>query len=556
LNKTVLTFFTVLFLLFTVFLTGLVLNIQTVKASGTIYIRADGSVDPLDAHISSADNVTYIFTDNINNSIVVERDNIVVDGLGYTLLGTGSGIGINLTNRSNVTIRNMEIKAFDIGIRLDNSLNNNISGNKIMTNNWAGIFAIYSLKNSIFGNKITNNGDGVWLKGASRNNIVSGNNITANKCRGIRLSESSNNTLRSNSIADNTRNFYVSGEELLHFLNDVDTSNTVNGKTVYYWINKRDVTVPVDAGYVVLVNCTRITIQNLNLVNNVQGALLAFTTNSTITKNNITNNDYGVRLDYCSNNTISRNTITNNHNGVWLDYCSNNTISRNTITNGICGIMLYCYSIHNSIYHNNFINNTKQAGLHESYNNTWDNSCPSGGNYWGDYNGVDLDHDGIGGTHRIIDANNTDNYPLMGTFSSFNTSLGCDVNVISNSTIENFEFFESNSTIQMYVSNMTTGQASGFCRVCIPKDLLAPNYTVMINDGLTKVLCFNDTVYDNSTHRWIYFAYEHSAHKVEIMPEFTSLMILPLFVIATLFAVIVCRRVKCSDKKASYCRMS
>jgi len=91
---------------------GLALNIQTIKASGTIYITADGSVDPDTAPISSVDNITYIFTDNIYDEIVVERDYIVVDGAGYTLQGTGSEIGIYLLLRSNVTIKNMEIKNF------------------------------------------------------------------------------------------------------------------------------------------------------------------------------------------------------------------------------------------------------------------------------------------------------------------------------------------------------------------------------------------------------------------------------------------------------------
>ena len=63
-------------------------NIQPAKASGTIYIRADGSVEGT-TDISTVDNVTYTFTDNIiNQSIVVERDNILVDGAGYTVEGT------------------------------------------------------------------------------------------------------------------------------------------------------------------------------------------------------------------------------------------------------------------------------------------------------------------------------------------------------------------------------------------------------------------------------------------------------------------------------------
>jgi len=133
----------------------------------------------------------------------------------------------------------------------------------------------------------------------------------------------------------------------------------------------------------------------------------------------------------------------------------------------------------------------------------------------------------------------------MGMFSCFNTTLGKSVNVVSNSTIESFEYFESNRTIRMHVSNMTSNQTFGFCRVCISHTLMnVSNIEVIINDGLTPVLYHNYTLYDNTTHRWICFAYEHSIHEIIIIPEFPSLLILPIFMIGTLLAVIVYRRKK------------
>ncbi|MCK4481960.1 hypothetical protein KAU55_01950, partial [Candidatus Bathyarchaeota archaeon] len=92
-NKTVLTSFTILCLLTTVFLMASSFNIQTVKASGTIYIRADGSIDPPTANIATANNVTYTFTSNINESIIVKKGDITIDGKGHMLHGLGDGIG-------------------------------------------------------------------------------------------------------------------------------------------------------------------------------------------------------------------------------------------------------------------------------------------------------------------------------------------------------------------------------------------------------------------------------------------------------------------------------
>jgi len=89
-KKTVSTFFTIFCLLSTVFLTGFAFNIQSVRASGTIYIRADGSVDPPDAPIHR-DGDLYTLTDNITcdaDGIVIDRNDTTLNGAGYTLRGS------------------------------------------------------------------------------------------------------------------------------------------------------------------------------------------------------------------------------------------------------------------------------------------------------------------------------------------------------------------------------------------------------------------------------------------------------------------------------------
>jgi parallel beta-helix repeat protein len=300
---------------------ALMVTLPTVKAQETIYIRADGSIDPSDAPISTVDNITYTLTGNITadaNAIVIERDNIVVDGAGYTVQGTNvyGSKGTDVTGRNNVTIKNTNIQNYCYGIYLDS----------------------FSSYNIISGNNITATIDGIHLDSSS-NNSISGNNITNNEC----------------------------------------------------------------------------------------GIVLSFSSGSSISGNNITNNEGGIALSSSSGSSISGNNITNNWYGIVLSSSSSSSISGNNITaNTYYGIMLF-FSSNNSIFHNNLINNAQQVYSSGSMN-VWDNGCPSGGNYWSDYNGTDLYNgpeqnmtgsDGIGDTPYVIDANNTDNYPLIKPYVPF-----------------------------------------------------------------------------------------------------------------------------------------
>ena len=133
----------------------------------------------------------------------------------------------------------------------------------------------------------------------------------------------------------------------------------------------------------------------------------------------------GLSLTGISNVTIENMNIEGFEYGIWLNYSSSNIIFGNNITNNGDGIVLSSSSS-NVIYHCNFTDNGQQVFSLSSMN-AWDNGYPSGGNYWSDYVGVDLcsgpqqnepGSDGIGDAPYVIDANNTDNYPLMNPYSS------------------------------------------------------------------------------------------------------------------------------------------
>jgi parallel beta-helix repeat protein len=176
------------------------------ETAGVIYIRADGSVDPVGALIQR-DGTVYTFISSISGSIVVERDNIVVDGAGYALQGTGAykSRGIDLLNRSNVTVSNLQMKYFEEGIRLG-GFSNKIIDNHV-TNNSNGVCLEDSSKNNIIsGNNITNNGWGIRSRGS--NNTIHANNITSNKNYGVYFDYSSDNSVVGNSIENNTSGLY------------------------------------------------------------------------------------------------------------------------------------------------------------------------------------------------------------------------------------------------------------------------------------------------------------------------------------------------------------
>jgi parallel beta-helix repeat protein len=165
-------------------------NGETYFTNVTIRILANGSVTPPDAPIQRNDDV-YIITANITTSdtgISIERDNIILDGAGFTIQGPSANetapypTGILLTQRSNVTIKSV----------------------KITTYLW-GIFLFLCSANNIVRNAIFENSFGLSLY-SSYNNIIKENDLTANRHYGMRLSYTTNNLIYHNNIV---HNYYV-----------------------------------------------------------------------------------------------------------------------------------------------------------------------------------------------------------------------------------------------------------------------------------------------------------------------------------------------------------
>jgi parallel beta-helix repeat protein len=410
---------------------------MVVYASGPIYIRADGSVEGT-TFIVSSDNVTYVFTADINDCDImyVQRSNIIVDGNGHVLnsSGTDADGGISVESVNNVTIQNVSIHNFPFGIYLYDAVNNTISGNNVTNNNVGisinqcgnntvsgnnvtgsnqrGIYLYSSANNNIIsGNKVEGSPNGIGVEW-SMNNVISGNNITANNITsytydGIYLYSSSGNNISGNYIANNSRY----GISLTYYC----SNNTLNGNNItannnggIYLdgssnnvISGNNIRDSPNEHIALLHSSNNNTVSGNNLANSTAdvGVYVYGSSSNSFFGNNITNNaDTGIRLDSSADSTISENNISENFNGVYLWYCSNITVSGNDITaNDASGIILDS-SGNNIVKGNNIISNN-YWGINPAYSN---NNTISGNNIRNNNVGVNF----ASSDFNIVSANN------------------------------------------------------------------------------------------------------------------------------------------------------
>jgi len=305
-----------------------------------------------------------------------------------------------------------------------------------------------------------------------------------------------------------------------------------------------------------------VNVTSFNIQNGTRGVYLTdYAYFCTITDCKLVNNTIGIFVK-SGDNVLNRNVIVNNTESGIKIYAScscspvrGNIVTRNNLFNNSYGIQLI-NSDGSLVYHNNFIGNVHQATCSFGVN-IWDNGYPAGGNYWGDYNGTDLYNgpeqnetggDGIGDVPQdvyfgIIE----DDFPLMAPINLFDAGvwngIPYNVDVISNSSVSDFYF---NPDEGAFLRFNVIGQdgTTGFSRVTIPKDLLwnEDGWTVYVGDDQAT-----PTVALDDKYTYLYFGYNHSTKTIEIrgthvIPEFPSLIILPLFMIATLLAVIVYKK--------------
>jgi len=448
---------------------------QTPKPARIIEIQTDGSIfdsDPVTPLIQSGD--VYTFSGDINGRIDIRKSGITLDGAGYTLRKTGDmDYGIHVQDVDEVSVKNIQIIGYWYAVTLGGSKHRvtevAITGGDDF--NGVGIW-VGGSSNIIQGCYIVGNaGHGILVEGGGA--LIVDNVIADNGNYGI-FFQNNPSRLRSNSLNNNApgpfymseNNVYTAGK-LFRITSDViDSTNLVEGKPVYYWVNEQDKTVPSNAGYVVLDNCTNIAIEDLHLSWNTTdyGSSHNYAINLIRSDNIVVKNNYlnGTGL-WCSpssqnalicNNNITRGTIYSSGSNVSIRDNSISQSKGNAITvsgtkttvaqnilvdceTGVsltcnlakimyntikeCNLGIYLFSANdNTITQNNFIDNQQQVReghssgqwpmdqqSYTSVNNIWDR------NYWSTYQGIDANSDGIGDTPYVVFENITDLHPFV-----------------------------------------------------------------------------------------------------------------------------------------------
>jgi len=321
-----------------------------------VYIRADGTVEPATTPIERFGDV-YVFADNLlNHTLEVQRDNIVVDGAGFTLKGVGVNAGVTLSGRKNVTIKNVDIRNYVMSVWLQQSTNNTISDNRMLTA--FNVILDSSSNNQITGNSITGQdtgyGYGVQVNSGSSKNTILGNSFTDTGI-GVRIEGGDYNLISENYFIRGGTSVLVRGD-----YNIISKNNMADGTG--------GISVTGPGSY------------------------------NTIFGNNITGKTKcGIKIYHGSSNTVYENYVANSAVGVKLGF--DHEFPDRKVENNI-------------FYHNNFVNNTQYVFIgYVPDSNFWNNG--EKGNYWSNYNGTDDNGDGIGDTPYIINENNKDYHPLM-----------------------------------------------------------------------------------------------------------------------------------------------
>jgi parallel beta-helix repeat protein len=143
----------------------------------------------------------------------------------------------------------------------------------------------------------------------NHDSVFIGNIFQHNNNHGILLSNCKNCVIKNNVFDDGGLDLF--GFEKEHFIHTIE-ANTVNGKPLYYFIDKFNFNVPSDAGQIIFVDCDSTRVKNVKINNTSTGILIAFSENIKVERSEFNKNNRGVFLYYSTRCNFNFNNFIDN----------------------------------------------------------------------------------------------------------------------------------------------------------------------------------------------------------------------------------------------------
>ena len=373
-------------------------NPLSIRASGITICGEDKNTTIIDGRRLStvicvyADSVTIqcftITNIGLNSSLLyVNSDYNIINNNIFKTYDDYEGIeyGVVFYNANNNIFSNNSVSGAEYGVNLLNADDNNFSYNLIKETDHAvdvngvlsvnlskpgyidRIYSDHCSNNRFTGNIIQNNRIGLTLA-YSDGNVVLNNTFSSNNMNGLSLSSCKNNVVKYNKFIKDGLELF--GSTVDHFKHDI-VGNTANDKPIYYLYDKHDYTVPSDAGQIIIVGCSGITVENVVISEVPVAVLVAFSSDIYIKNCEFSYNGRGVYLYFSSRCRISNNNFIKNSRNAYficlgLSQVRSNSWSRNYWENTLelkIGLFKHREKIHGRVIPKNSIRDNDRLRL-------------------------------------------------------------------------------------------------------------------------------------------------------------------------------------------------
>lgn len=354
------------------FLLMLLLSGMNAQAA-QITVSEDGEVKSFQGAVQLAEpyDTLIVKEGHYRESDVIIDKPLTIIGEGQAVIdGEGNGFVI-IVRSDSVTINNLEVHHAGVSFIED----------------YAGILVEKSSRVVLEQLKLADNFFGIYLAESS-DVLLKDNTITASGSRetssgnGIHLWYSKNVTIEGNKVGGHRDGLYF------EFVEDVYLSGNVSEHNLRYGLH--------------FMFSDRSAYERNTFRSNGAGVAVMYTKDVEIMENRFESNwgsaTYGLLLKEINDSRIERNVFTNNSVAIYVEASNRNQFYRNTLSQNGNGVKLMANSMDNVFTENNFISNTFEVTTNSRQHFNEFNK-----NYWSQYEGYDLDRDGLGDIpHRPV----------------------------------------------------------------------------------------------------------------------------------------------------------